>query len=325
MTEYRLQMTRRLALMAPGAVAFAASAVATSAAASAPLASNQVTFHRQVVGDVDVFYRAAGPVDAPVILLLHGFPTSSHMFRDLIPHLARSYRVIAPDLPGFGQTKAPPRGQFAYTFDNLAKTIDGFTETLGLKRYALYVFDYGAPTGFRLAAAHPERVTAIISQNGNAYVEGLSNGWNPIQAYWADPTPANRAALRGLLTADMTRTQYVAGADEAKVSPDGYTLDVAYLSRPGQDDIQLDLFLDYRSNVALYPAWQAYFRQHRPPILAAWGKNDIFFIPPGAEAYKRDQPQAEVRFFDTGHFALETHSAEIGALIVDFMGRKVKA
>lgn len=325
MTEYRLQMTRRLALMAPGAVAVAASAVATSAAASAPHASSQVTFHRQIVGDVDVFYRAAGPVDAPVILLLHGFPTSSHMFRDLIPHLAKSHRVIAPDLPGFGQTKAPPRGQFAYTFDNLAKTIDGFTEALGLKRYALYVFDYGAPTGFRLATAHPERVTAIITQNGNAYIEGLSDGWSPIKAYWADPSPANRKALNAMLTPDLTRTQYLAGSDASKVAPDGYELDIAYLARPGQDEIQLDLFLDYQSNIALYPAWQAYFRDRRPPILAAWGKNDIFFLPPGAQAYKRDQPDAEVHLFDAGHFALETHAAEIGALIVDFMGRKAKA
>jgi pimeloyl-ACP methyl ester carboxylesterase len=310
--------------MAPAAGLFAASAGKASAAPVAP-ASIQVNYHRQVVGEVDVFYREAGPADAPVILLLHGFPTSGHMFRDLIPHLAKHYRVIAPDLPGFGQTKAPPRGQFAYTFDNLAKTIDGFTRALGLKRYALYVFDYGAPTGFRLAAAHPERVTAIISQNGNAYVGGLGEAWAPLKAYWADGAPAHREGLRAILTREGLSSQYLVGADASKVAPDGYELDIAYLARPGQDDIQLDLFYDYRTNVALYPAWQAYIRQHRPPILAAWGKNDVFFIPPGAQAYKRDQPEAEVHLLDTGHFALETHAAEIGGLIVDFLGRKLKA
>lgn len=323
MSDPRPQLSRRMALFAPGALALG---VATGASAAvAAQASTKISYRRQAVGEVDVFFREAGPVDAPVILLLHGFPTSSHMFRDLIPHLAQKYRVIAPDLPGFGQTKAPPRGRFAYTFDNLAKTIDGFTQALGLTRYALYVFDYGAPTGFRLAAAHPERVTAIITQNGNAYLEGLSDGWTPLKAYWANPSPANREALRAMLTPEMTRTQYVAGSDETLVSPDGYMLDIAYLARPGQDEIQLDLFADYRTNVALYPAWQAYFRQHRPPILAAWGRNDIFFLPPGAEAFKRDQPEAEVRFFEAGHFALETHSAEIGALIVDFLGRKATA
>lgn len=322
MSDLRPQLTRRLALFAPGALAVAA----TSAKAAPPAAgkSSEVRYRRQMVGEVDVFYREAGPADAPVILLLHGFPTSSHMFRDLIPRLAKSYRVIAPDLPGFGQTKAPPRGQFAYTFDNLAKTVDGFTQALGLKRYALYVFDYGAPTGFRLAAAHPERVTAIISQNGNAYVEGLGEAWAPLKAYWADGSAANREALRAILTRDGLSSQYLHGADASKVAPDGYELDIAYIARPGQDDIQLDLFYDYRTNVALYPQWQAYFRQHRPPILAAWGKNDVFFIPPGAQAYKRDQPEAEVHLLDTGHFALETHAAEIGGLIVDFLGRTVK-
>ncbi|PIC00997.1 alpha/beta fold hydrolase [Caulobacter sp. X] len=323
MSDPRPQLSRRMALFAPGALALGVAAGASAAVAAQ--ASTKISYRRQAVGEVDVFYREAGPVDVPVILLLHGFPTSSHMFRDLIPHLAQKYRVIAPDLPGFGQTKAPPRGRFAYTFDNLAKTIDGFIQALGLTRYALYVFDYGAPTGFRLAAAHPERVTAIITQNGNAYLEGLSDGWTPLKAYWANPSPANREALRAMLTPEMTRTQYVAGSDETLVSPDGYMLDIAYLARPGQDEIQLDLFADYRANVALYPAWQAYFRQHRPPILAAWGRNDIFFLPPGAEAFKRDQPEAEVRFFEAGHFALETHSAEIGALIVDFLGRKATA
>ncbi len=323
MSDLRPQLSRRMALFAPGALAL--TAAATASAAPAPkAASTKVTYHRQAVGEVEVFYREAGPASAPVVLLLHGFPTSSHMFRELIPLLAKSYRVIAPDLPGFGQTKAPPRGQFDYTFDNLAKTIDGFTQALGLTRYALYVFDYGAPTGFRLAAAHPERVTAIISQNGNAYVEGLGEAWAPLKAYWADGSAEHREALRGFLGREGTVSQYLVGADAAKVAPDGYELDIAYLARPGQQEIQLDLFYDYRTNVALYPAWQAYFREHRPPILAAWGKNDVFFIPPGAEAYKRDQPQAEVHLLDTGHFALETHAAEIGALIVDFLGRKVK-
>ncbi|EJL33895.1 putative hydrolase or acyltransferase of alpha/beta superfamily [Caulobacter sp. AP07] len=316
------RVSRRLALLAPAA-GLAAIALADPAAAGGGKTAEaaKVHYRRQVVGEVDVFYREAGPKDAPVILLLHGFPTSGHMFRDLIPHLAGRYRVIAPDLPGFGQTKAPPRGQFDYTFDNLAKVVDGFTQALGLSRYAIYVFDYGAPTGFRLAAAHPERVTAIITQNGNAYEEGLSSVWAPLRTYWADPSPAHRAAVRALLTPEMTRRHYLDGADPDLVSPDSYELDIAYLARPGQDEIQLDLFYDYRTNVASYPTWQAYFRQHKPPILAAWGDKDIFFLPPGAKAFKRDQPEAEVRFLDTGHFALETHSAEIGALIVDFLER----
>jgi pimeloyl-ACP methyl ester carboxylesterase len=317
-------VSRRAALLAPAAgLAAIALADPVAAGASKTAASSKIHYHRQLVGEVDVFYREAGPKDAPVILLLHGYPTSSHMFRDLIPHLAGRYRVIAPDLPGFGQTKAPPRGQFAYTFDNLARVVDGFTQALGLSRYAIYVFDYGAPTGFRLAAAHPERVTAIITQNGNAYEEGLSPAWAPLQAYWADPSAANRDAIRAMLTPEMTRHQYLAGADASLVSPDGYELDIGYLARPGQDEIQLDLFHDYRTNVASYPAWHAYFREHKPPILAAWGDKDIFFLPPGAEAFKRDQPEAEVRFVDAGHFALETHSAEIGALIVEFLGRKL--
>lgn len=279
-----------------------------------------VQFKTVAVGDVDVFYREAGPADAPVILLLHGFPTASHMFRDLIPELAGQYRVIAPDLPGFGQTKAPPRGQFDYSFDNLAKVIDGFTDAIGLDRYALYVFDYGAPTGFRLALAHPERITAIISQNGNAYIEGLSDAWEPWQAYWRAPTAENREACRGSLSPEVVRDwQYFHGTDPSRVSPDGYTLDNAYLARPGIDEIQLDLILDYRSNVDLYPAFQAYFREHQPPLLAVWGKNDPAFLPAGAEAYKRDLPKAQVHLLDTGHFALETHAHEIGIFIRDFL------
>ncbi len=271
-----------------------------------------------------IFYREAGAQNAPAVLLLHGFPTSSHMFRGLIPLLSEHYRVIAPDLPGFGFSDAPERAGFAYTFDHLAQVIDRFTGAIGLNRYAIYVFDYGAPIGFRLALKHPERIAAIITQNGNAYAEGLSEGWNPIQKYWQEPTPENRAALRSFLTLETTRWQYVHGvSDETLVAPESYTLDAALLARPGNEDIQLDLFLDYASNVALYPKFQEYFRQRRPPLLAVWGKRDPFFLPPGAEAFKRDMPTAEILFYDTGHFALETHVEEIGAAIRDFLGRKM--
>jgi pimeloyl-ACP methyl ester carboxylesterase len=242
------------------------------------------------------------------------------MFRDLIPLLADRFHVVAPDLPGFGQSDMPDRGQFTYTFDNIARLIDRFTEAVGLARFAIYVFDYGAPTGFRLATWHPERVTAIISQNGNAYEEGLSDGWQPIRAYWEDPSPANRDALRAFLTPETTVWQYTHGVpDPAAVSPDGHSLDNFYLARPGAGEVQLDLFGDYKSNVALYPAFQAYFRTHKPRFLAAWGKNDPFFLPAGAEAFKRDMPDAVVRFFDTGHFALETHASEIAAAIHGFL------
>ena len=274
------------------------------------------------VDGLSVFYREAGHTAVPSILLLHGFPSSSHMFRDLIPRLADRYHVVAPDLPGFGFTEVPASRKYVYNFDNLAKTIDAFTQALGLNRYAIYVFDYGAPVGFRLALAHPERITAIISQNGNAYEEGLSEGWNPIQNYWKEPTATNRAALRGLLMPETTKFQYLHGvAKEARVAPESYTLDSALLARPGNDDIQLDLFLDYASNVALYPQFQAYFRAKQPPLLAAWGRNDPFFLPPGAEAFKRDDRNADVRFYDTGHFALETHAAEIAADIREFLAR----
>lgn len=284
-----------------------------------------VHYRSQAVGDVDVFYRESGPADAPVILLLHGFPTSSHMFRGLIPLLSDRYRVIAPDLPGFGQTKAPKRGDFDYTFDNLAKVIGGFVDAIGLTKYALYIFDYGAPTGLRLALAHPERVTAIITQNGNAYLDGFSAAWESWQRYWREPTPENREATRDALAPETIRDiQYGTGTDLTRLSPDGYTLDIAYMSRPDADEIQLDLILDYRSNVARYPDFQAYFRLHQPPLLAVWGKHDPFFIPPGAEAYKRDLPEAEVHFLDTGHFALETHANGIARYIRDFLGRKLK-
>ena len=272
--------------------------------------------------DVDgfrIFYREAGAANTPKLLLLHGFPSASHMFRDLIPLLADRFHTIAPDLPGFGKSDMPDRG---CTFDWIANTIDRLTEIVGFDRYAVYVFDYGAPTGFRLAVKHPDRITAIISQNGNAYEEGLSDGWSPIQAYWRDPSEANREALRAFLKPETTIWQYTHGApDPATVSPDGYSLDNFYMARPGVADLQLDLFGDYRTNVALYPTFQTYFRTRKPPLLAVWGKNDPFFLPPGAEAFKRDIPDAVVRFFDTGHFALETHAAEIAATIRDFLPR----
>ena len=281
---------------------------------------SKVSFRKLDVGGTNIFYREAGAKDAPALLLLHGFPSASHMFRDLIPLLADRYRVVAPDLPGFGQSDMPERGRFAYTFDNIARVIDRFTEVVGLNRFALYVFDYGAPTGFRLATWHPDRVTAIISQNGNAYAEGLSDGWKPIRAYWEDPSQANRDALRAFLAPETTIWQYTHGvADPAAVSPDGYSLDNFYLARPGADEVQLDLFGDYKSNVALYPAFQVYFRTRKPRFLAVWGSNDPFFLPAGAEAFKRDIPDATVRFFDTGHFALETHAAEIATAIRDFL------
>jgi len=280
------------------------------------------TYRTADVDGFNVFYREAGSPEAPALLLLHGFPSAGHMFRDLIPLLADRFHVVAPDLPGFGRSDMPTRDAFAYTFDHVAEVIDRFTEVIGLKRYAIYVFDYGAPTGFRLAVKHPERITAIVSQNGNAYEEGLSEGWNPIRAYWQDPSPANRNALRGFLKPEATVWQYTHGApDPTKISPDGYGLDNHYLARPGADEVQLDLFGDYKSNVALYPAFQKYFRSHKPPFLAVWGKNDPFFLPPGAEAFKRDIPDAVVRFFDTGHFALETHAKEIAAAIRDFLPR----
>lgn len=284
------------------------------------------TYRTTPVDGLQVFYREAGDPAASAVLLLHGFPTSSHMFRDLIPALADRYRLVAPDLPGFGFTDAPDRARFAYSFDRLADVVEGFTEAVGLDRYALYVFDYGAPVGFRLATRHPEQVTALISQNGNAYEEGLSSGWNPIQRYWQNPTPENRAALRDFLASDATKAQYAYGVkDPTRLAPEAWTLDSALLARPGNDEIQLDLFLDYQSNVALYPTFQEYFRTHRPPTLAVWGKDDPFFLPAGAHAFKRDNPDAEVRFFDTGHFALETHAGEIAVAIRDFLGRKLPA
>jgi len=279
-----------------------------------------IRYNAAEVDGLKVFYREAGNREAPKLLLLHGFPSAGHMFRDLIPMLADRFHMVAPDLPGFGQSDMPARSDFHYTFDNLARIIERFTELIGFDRYAIYVFDYGAPTGFRLALRHPERITAIISQNGNAYEEGLSEGWTPIRAYWENPSDKNREALRGFLTAETTHWQYTHGVpDSATVSPDGQNLDNFYLARPGADEVQLDLFGDYKSNVALYPQFQSYFRMHRPPLLAVWGRNDPFFLPPGAEAFKRDIPDTVVRFFDTGHFALETHGREIAQSIRDFL------
>src|SRR3984885_12576558 len=279
------------------------------------------TIHQVNADGVKVFYRAAGDPGAPVVLLLHGFPTSSFMFRELIPRLADKFRVIAPDLPGFGFTEIPEKRNYHYSFDALARTIEAFTEALGLNRYAIYVFDYGAPTGLRLAMAHPDRVTAIVSQNGNAYEEGLGDAWGPIRKYWAEPTAENREVIRqNILTLEGTRWQYTHGVENPEsVAPESYTLDVALLERKGNKDIQLDLFLDYASNVKLYPKFQEYFRKSKPPLLAIWGKNDPFFIPPGANAYKKDLPNAKVQFLDTGHFAIETHVVEIAAAMKEFL------
>jgi pimeloyl-ACP methyl ester carboxylesterase len=269
---------------------------------------------------LNIFYRDAGPKDGPVILLLHGYPTSSHMFRNLIPLLSEKYHVIAPDLPGFGFSDAKSHDQFEYTFDNLAKTMQSFFDNLGLKQFVMYVFDYGAPTGFRLAMANPEKITAIISQNGNAYEEGLSAGWNPIRKYWENPTAANRTALHDFVSKEATWYQYHEGAsDPTLIAPESYTLDQYFLDRPGNIDIQLDLVLDYRNNIALYPKFQAYFRNYQPPFLAVWGNKDPYFLPAGAEAYKCDMPKAKIKFYDTGHFALETNAMDIGQDILNFL------
>lgn len=277
------------------------------------------------VKNVKVFYREAGNPANPTILLLHGFPASSFMYRNLIPILADKYHVVAPDLPGFGFTESPDRSKYNYTFDNLTKTIDGFTEVLKLNKFAIQVFDYGAPVGWRLASAHPERITAIISQNGNAYEEGLSGGWAPIQKYWKEPSEENRNALREFFKIDAIKWQYTEGVrDVTQVALESYTTDAYMIARPGNADIQLDLFKDYATNVARYPEFQAYFRKHQPPLLAIWGKNDPFFLPPGAEAFKRDIPKAEVKFLDTGHFALETHVDEIGKQVHKFLDENIQ-
>jgi pimeloyl-ACP methyl ester carboxylesterase len=283
---------------------------------SVPLTS----VHKVEADGVQVFYREAGKVSAPVVLLLHGFPASSFMFRELIPRLATDYRVIAPDLPGFGFTEVPSERKYVYSFDQLARTIEAFTRAVKIDRYVIYVFDYGAPTGFRLAIAHPERVTAIVSQNGNAYEEGLGDAWDPIRKYWASPTAENRDILRqSVLTAGGTRWQYTHGVTNPEsIPPESYTLDTALLERAGNKEIQLDLFLDYASNVKLYPKFQEYFRNSKPPLLAIWGKNDPFFVPAGAEAFRKDLPSAKIQFLDTGHFAIETHVVEIASAMKRF-------
>lgn len=312
--------------MTPSNASLAAAGLAASLLMSGAVhADNTVHYRYEQVGAVKVFYREAGDPSAPTVLLLHGFAGSSFMFRELMPELADRYHVIAPDLPAFGFTQVPPRGEYAYTFSQLAKTIGQFTEQLKLDKYALMVHDYGAPVGWRMASAHPERVTAIISQNGNAYEEGLGKGWAPIQRYWQAPTQQNRDALRDFPTPASIKWQYLEGvSDQSAVSPDGYTLEGLQVSRPGNADIQLDLLLDYASNVAMYPAFQAYFRQYQPPLLAVWGKNDPFFVPAGAEAWKRDIPKADIRFYDTGHFALETHAKEIIPVIRAFLDKNLR-
>jgi pimeloyl-ACP methyl ester carboxylesterase len=280
-----------------------------------------VSFKTERVGGLNLFYRETGDPQKPTVLLLHGFPTSSHMFRNLIPQLAGDFHVVAPDLPGFGFSDAPGHDVFQYTFENVAKVMGDFVEQIGLKKFAIYIFDYGAPTGLRIALRFPERITAIISQNGNAYVDGLSKDWAPVQTYWENPTRENREALRKLQTLDTTRWQYYHGVTnpEERIAPEAILLDQTLLDRPQSGEIQLDLIGDYKTTVELYPKFQEFFRKYQPPTLAVWGKNDPFFIPPGAEAYKRDNPKAKVVFYDTGHFALETHAAEIGQEILNFL------
>ena len=303
---------------------FAAASLATALVANAADNATQVHYRTMEVQGVNVFYREAGPAKAPVVLLLHGFGASSYMFRDLIPQLATRYHVIAPDLPGFGQTSVMPGKQFAYTFDNLASVIDAFTVAKGAERYAMYVFDYGAPVGWRLAVKNPQKVTAIVSQNGNAYEEGLSEGWADMRKAWADPTPANREALRRFNTLDMTKWQYTEGVRDASlIAPETWQLAYAAIERVGVE-VQMDLLLDYGQNIKQYSQLHEFFRSHRPPTLAIWGKNDPFFLPAGAEAFKRDNPKAEVRFLDTGHFAIETHGSEIATQMLEFLNRNVK-
>ena len=294
-------------------------------AGAAVRADSTVTRYRTAkVDGIDIFYREAGVADAPAVLLLHGFPTSSHMFRNLIPALAHRYRVIAPDYPAFGHSGTPDRRAFTYSFARFAELMDGLLNQLGVERYALYVQDYGAPVGFRLALRHPERVTALVVQNGNAYEEGLKQFWNPIKAYWADGSDAHRAALRAGLTLAATKSQYLDGVrDPSRVAPDAWLHDQALLDRPGIDEIMLDLFKDYGSNVALYPQFQAFFRSRRPPTLILWGKHDVIFPADGAQAYLRDLPDAELHLLDTGHFALEDQGDDIAALMLDFLDRKL--
>lgn len=317
---FSLTFLALLSLLTPTLVTAEQAIRENTAAVPVPL-----SYHTVNVDGVEVFYREAGAKDAPVLLLLHGFPTSSHMFRNLIPQLADKYHVIAPDYPGFGYSAMPGRDKFTYTFDNYAKVVAKLAQNLGISRYALYVMDYGAPVGFRLASSHPEKVTALIVQNGNAYDEGLGAFWDPIKAYWKTGRTMEREAIRWLTSIKATKWQYTNGVNDASlVSPDTWTIDQALLDRPGNAEIQLALFYDYRTNIPLYPQWQAYFRQHKPPTLVVWGKNDAIFVAAGAEPYKRDLPGSEVHLLDTGHFALETHGAEIAMLIHKFLSQHLK-
>ena len=298
----------------------------TANAQVAPITADTVRTHYRTatIDGVELFYREAGPADGPVVVLLHGFPTSSHMYRNLIPVLADRYHVIAPDYPGFGQSGVPDRRTFDYTFAHFATLIDGLLDHLGAKRYALYIQDYGAPVGLRLALLHPERVTALVAQNGNAYVEGFSDFWKPLQAYWADDTQARRDALRPGLSLGATRAKYLDGVrDPSRIDPDNWVHDQALLDRPGIDEIMIDLWKGYATNVDLYPEFQAFFRARRPPTLIAWGANDPIFPAAGARAYLRDLPDAELHLLDTGHFALEDQGEEIGRLMHDFLDRKL--
>lgn len=302
-----------LAAISPGSPA-------TARSADSPL---QVHYRTMEVQGINVFYREAGRADAPSVLLLHGFGASSHMFRDLIPTLAQDYHVIAPDLPSFGQTAVPPGVKFNYTFDNLASVIDAFTIAKGLDRYAMYVFDYGAPVGWRLAVKNPQKISAIVSQNGNAYEEGLSPGWADMRKAWNEPTPANREALRRFNTPEMIKWQYTEGVEDiSAIAPESYQLASAAIERLGVEP-QLDLLLDYGHNIKLYPQVHEFFRQYQPPTLAIWGDKDPFFTPAGAEAFKRDNPKAEVQFLNTGHFAIETHGGEIATCIREFLDRSI--
>lgn len=319
-----LRATAALLLAAAASVAAPAAFAGTPAAPASIRDDTASVHHRRIsVDGVELFYREAGPRNAPVLLLLHGFPTSSQMYRDLIPRLADRYRVIAPDYPGFGQSDAPAPDKFEYSFDHYADLMDKLSQQLGLQRYALYVMDYGAPVGFRLATRHPERVSALIVQNGNAYIEGIGAFWDPIKAYWQDNNATNAEHIRqAALTLEGTRWQYLNGVpDPTLVSPDAYMLDQAYLERPGNKDIQLAMIYDYRTNLPRYPEWQAYFRKYQPPTLVIWGKNDAIFLAAGAQPYRRDNPKAEVHLLDTGHFALETHGAQIAQLIRGFLAK----
>jgi len=318
--------SRRILLLRAAAAAGGPLLAARAAAAGTQPPSRTVGSHirhrRVRVGELEIFYREAGPAGAPVLLLLHGFPTSSFMFRELFAPLADRWRVIAPDYPGFGESSFPAPASFPYTFEHLARVLTEFTDALDLARYTLYLQDYGAPLGLRLALARPQRVRGLIVQNGNAYVEGLSAAWDPLRAYWQAPTPEKRERLRGWLTFEGVRQQYVAGLPPSlvdRVSPDTWTLDWSRLSRPGNLDAQLDLFADYQKNVALYPAFQRYLRSRQPPTLIAWGPYDPFFLEAGARAYLRDLPRAELTLLDAGHFALETHADEIAAAIRGFL------